>query len=128
MKQSGFWNQFIALCTPNTPEEHLLYLQQRHIDPIISGTTHVDLRYSFETLYKDYDIKRIRVDSGGTLNGILLKQGLVNEISIIISPHLIGGNPLSTICDTTSINTEQTPIQLNLIHFQQLDKSYTWLR
>jgi 2,5-diamino-6-(ribosylamino)-4(3H)-pyrimidinone 5'-phosphate reductase len=128
MKKSGLWNHFIALCTPKTPSEYLEYLHQRHIDYIISGENHVDLQHSLETIHKNYNIKRIRVDSGGTLNGILLQQHLVNEISVIISPHLVGGNPIPTLCDTKSRKKDQQSIPLNLIHCEQLDNSHIWLR
>lgn len=31
------------------------------------------------------------VDSGGTLNGVLLRTGLVDEIHLLVHPTLVGG-------------------------------------
>jgi 2,5-diamino-6-(ribosylamino)-4(3H)-pyrimidinone 5'-phosphate reductase len=33
----------------------------------------------------------VRVDSGGALTGVLLRQGLVDELSLLIHPTLAGG-------------------------------------
>lgn len=38
----------------------------------------------------------MRVDTGGTLNGILLRQGLVTEVSLFIYPSLVGGEKQSS--------------------------------
>jgi riboflavin biosynthesis pyrimidine reductase len=35
-------------------------------------------------------VTAVRVDAGGTLNGQLLAAGLVDEIDIVVAPHLAG--------------------------------------
>ena len=35
----------------------------------------------------------MRVDSGGALNGALLRAGLVDEISLLVHPVLVGDAP-----------------------------------
>ncbi len=87
----------MALCSKSTPQEYLEYLKQRHIDCIIAGEDHVDLRTALEELYSRYAVRVVRVDSGGTLNGLLLRQGLVNEVSVLIYPCLVGGETTSSI-------------------------------
>jgi 2,5-diamino-6-(ribosylamino)-4(3H)-pyrimidinone 5'-phosphate reductase len=127
LKKSGFWNHFIALCTPNTPKEYLDYLNKRHITYLISGTNHVNLREALMILYHKHKIKRIRVDSGGSLNGILLREGLVDEISILINPSLVGGSPLPTIFDGNNDKTTEV-IPLTLTHCETLKDGNIWLR
>jgi 2,5-diamino-6-(ribosylamino)-4(3H)-pyrimidinone 5'-phosphate reductase len=92
-----YWRHFVALCSKSTPGDYLEYLKQRHIDCIITGEDHVDLRTALEELYSRYAVKVVRVDSGGTLNGLLLRQGLVNEVSVLIYPSLVGGETTSSI-------------------------------
>jgi len=87
----------VALCSKSTPEDYLEYLKQRHIDCIITGEDHVDLRTALEELYSRYAVRVLRVDSGGTLNGLLLRQGLVSEVSVLIYPSLLGGETTSSI-------------------------------
>jgi 2,5-diamino-6-(ribosylamino)-4(3H)-pyrimidinone 5'-phosphate reductase len=42
-------------------------------------------------------VKIVRTDSGGTLNGVLLRAGLVDEVCIYIEPCLVGGMSPRTI-------------------------------
>jgi 2,5-diamino-6-(ribosylamino)-4(3H)-pyrimidinone 5'-phosphate reductase len=95
LRSLPYWRGFVALCSRSTPQEYLHYLKERHIDIIIAGEDHVDLRAALLELYSRYGVKVVRVDAGGTLNGLLLSQGLVNELSVLIYPCLAGGSPAS---------------------------------
>lgn len=37
-------------------------------------------------------MRRIRIDSGGRLNGALLREGLVDEVHLLVCPWLSGGS------------------------------------
>lgn len=52
------------------------------------GERHVALRSALEELGGV-----IRVDSGGALNGALLRAGLVDELSLLVHPVLVGEAP-----------------------------------
>ena len=80
LRSLPYWRHFVALCSKSTPQDYLQYLKDRHIDCIITGEDHVDLKMALGELYSRYAVKVVRVDSGGTLNGLLLRQGLVNEV------------------------------------------------
>jgi 2,5-diamino-6-(ribosylamino)-4(3H)-pyrimidinone 5'-phosphate reductase len=92
LRSLPYWRGFVALCSKSTPQEYLRYLKERHIDIIIAGEDHVDLRAALLELYGRYGVKVVRVDAGGTLNGLLLSQGLVNELSLLVYPCLAGAN------------------------------------
>jgi 2,5-diamino-6-(ribosylamino)-4(3H)-pyrimidinone 5'-phosphate reductase len=47
--------------------------------------------------------KSVRTDSDGTLNGILLREGLVDEVSVLISPKMAGGKNSSTVFDAPDL-------------------------
>jgi len=86
-----YWSRFVALCSRSTPEEYLQYLEKRHIDCIVAGEDHVDLAAALLELNRRYGVKVVRVDAGGTLNRELLIRGLIDEISILVCPYLVGG-------------------------------------
>lgn len=92
LRSLPYWRGFLALCSRSTPEEHLSYLKERHIDIIIAGEDHVNLRAALLELYSRYGIKVVRVDAGGTLNGLLLSQVLVSELSVLVYPCLAGAS------------------------------------
>jgi 2,5-diamino-6-(ribosylamino)-4(3H)-pyrimidinone 5'-phosphate reductase len=63
-RDCGLWKDVVALCTSATPREYLDYLEQRHIDIIVTGDDHVDLRAALEELNGRFGVQVVRVDSG----------------------------------------------------------------
>jgi riboflavin biosynthesis pyrimidine reductase len=37
-------------------------------------------------------VRAVRLEGGGTLNGAMLRAGLIDEIHLIVQPMLIGGH------------------------------------
>jgi 2,5-diamino-6-(ribosylamino)-4(3H)-pyrimidinone 5'-phosphate reductase len=139
LRSLPYWRSHVALCTKSTPQEYLHYLQKRRIDCIIAGEDHVDLKMALEELYSRYDVRVLRVDAGGTLNGLLLRQGLVSEVSILIYPSLVGGETPSSIfraldlpdvsdADLASGLGAEGTISLKLMHAEKLKGDVMWLR
>lgn len=82
----------------------------------------------FERLSCDFGIERITLQSGGTLNAEFVRQGLVDEINIVVAPCLIGGKDTSTLMDGENINDLQKIKALELIECKTLENSYIQLR
>jgi len=89
-RRSGYCKDVIILVSETTPKSYLAYLKKMHYDYVTSGEDHVDYCRAFETLNERYNTKTILVDSGGTLSSILLENDLIDEVSIILSPVLVG--------------------------------------
>ena len=128
LRQTPFWKDMIALCSQSTPDEYFQYLNERHIDYVTTGDDHVDIKAALEKLYTFFNIKVIRVDSGGTLNGILLRQGLVNEISVLIEPYLVGGDAAKSIFHEEDLKTPGGVINLKLTHHEKIEDHIIWLK
>ncbi|HJX61267.1 MAG TPA: dihydrofolate reductase family protein, partial [Dehalococcoidia bacterium] len=101
---------------------------QRNIDCILTGDDHVDLRAALEELNARYGVKVVRVDSGGTLNGALLRAGLVDEVSLLIHPSLVGGTTPRSIFLAPDLASANGVAQLRLAHVEQLEGDLVWLR
>ncbi|MFN8508152.1 MAG: RibD family protein [Dehalococcoidia bacterium] len=86
-----------VLCTQETPREYIDYLTSESITAIITGSGHVDLRDALEQLRAHMRIETVRVDSGGTLNAALLRAGVVDEVSLMVHPVLVGNAPARTV-------------------------------
>jgi 2,5-diamino-6-(ribosylamino)-4(3H)-pyrimidinone 5'-phosphate reductase len=128
LRKSGYWREALALCSSTTPHEYLEYLKARHIETIIGGTDHVDLRSALEMLYASYGVKRVYVDSGGTLNGVLLREGLVGEVALLIHPALVGGTSPRSMYRAPDLTTSEPAIGLQLMHWERLEGDILWLR
>ncbi len=56
-------------------------------------------------LKKEYGCERLTVQSGGTVNGLLLREKLLDYVDIVVAPVLIGGKETSTLIDGQSIKS-----------------------
>jgi 2,5-diamino-6-(ribosylamino)-4(3H)-pyrimidinone 5'-phosphate reductase len=128
LKKQPYWRDVIVLGSSLTPRSYLEYLYENQIEYIISGDDHVDFYSAFEILNSQYKVNVIRVDSGGILNGVLLRAGLVDEVSILISPSLVGGFSPNSFYRAPDLKSSEGVISLNLIHFERLREDIIWLR
>jgi 2,5-diamino-6-(ribosylamino)-4(3H)-pyrimidinone 5'-phosphate reductase len=127
MKTAGYWKNFVALCSERTPKDYFTYLSERHIEWIMTGTEKVDLPKALEKIYLTYGVRRIRVDSGGILNGVLLRHHLVDEISILIHPQVVGGDtPKSLFVDSNPWSEKDTS-EMILKNVERFDNNILWL-
>jgi 2,5-diamino-6-(ribosylamino)-4(3H)-pyrimidinone 5'-phosphate reductase len=90
-QEAPYWRGSVAFLTEQVPESHRAYLASRNVDAIVLGTDRVDLSRAVSRLRDDYGVNRIRVDSGGRLNGGLLRAGLIDEVHLLVHPRLSGG-------------------------------------
>ncbi len=128
IKRQPFWRGFVALCSKATPESHLEYLRAEGIETIAAGTGRVDLRQALEELNERCGVKVVRVDSGGILNGALLRAGLVSEVSVVVYPCMVGGNTPRTMFAADDLTSQEGVIRVELAHVEAIDGKYVWLR
>lgn len=123
-----YMRDVLALCSSRTPQEYLRYLAGRHIDTIVAGDDHIDMRAALETLHARYSIKVLRVDSGGTLNSVLLHAGLVDEISVLIHPFIAGGKADPTLSDPQKAGIPKLQVPLLLQSTEVVGNGVIWAR
>lgn len=123
-----YLRDIIVLCSNSTPKEYLDFLDERKMDYLITGKENVDLNAALMELNSKYGIKSLRVDSGGILNGILLREGLADEIHLLIHPELVGGMEHNSIFNAQDITSLEDVIKVKLIHINKLKDNIIWLR
>lgn len=82
-------------------------------------------------LKSEYACQRLTIQSGGTLNGLFLRENLLDYVDIVIAPILIGGKDTSTLIDGRSLLSESELSQLGVLKLQEctvLEDSYLRLR
>jgi 2,5-diamino-6-(ribosylamino)-4(3H)-pyrimidinone 5'-phosphate reductase len=128
LKKQPYWRDVIALCSSSTPVEYLHHLEARAVDYMVVGEEFVDLRRALDELNERFDVESVRVDSGGTLNGILLRAGLVDEISLLVQPSLVGGTTPRSVFVAPDLTSPDNVIDLRLTHLEELSAAVVWLR
>jgi 2,5-diamino-6-(ribosylamino)-4(3H)-pyrimidinone 5'-phosphate reductase len=89
----------ILLISEKTPVEYIEHLKERNYSFIVAGKEKVDLIKAFDPLMEDFGISRIMTDTGRILGNILLNLGVVNELSLLIHPLVIGEKYYSMFSD-----------------------------
>jgi len=123
------WTKKLYLVTSNKshPVFNMAELKNLEIIYYPKKIKFKDLFSQFKTKYK---IKRITIQSGGTLNAELVRQGLVDNLSVVVDPCLIGGKNTPTLVDGKSLreSRELKKIKsLKLIKSKVLKDSYLHL-
>ena len=78
-----------------------------------------------------YGCERLTIQSGGTLNGLFLREKLFDYVDIVVAPVLIGGKETSSLIDGASILSEDELSKLGvlkLVECSVLKDSYIRLR
>ena len=128
MQQSEWWGEVTALVSEATPKSYVNELAALGVDVIAAGDEHVDLRAALEELSARYGTKVVRVDSGGRLIGALLRAGLVDELSVILSPTLVGGMSGRSFYVAPDLPSADGATSLRLTAVEAVDTNFVWLR
>ena len=127
LREAGYWRDVMALVSQSTPAEYIEHLEKIHVPYILAGSDHVDFPEALDKMSRR-GIKRVRTDSGGTINGLLLRQGLVDEVSVLVHPALAGGTTPSSIYRAPDLVPGENPISLQIISSRRLRNGVVWLR
>ncbi len=92
---------------------------------------HPSLGNALERLKNECGCDRLTVQSGGTVNGLFLREKLFDFVDVVVAPVLIGGKDTPTLIDGRSLETNAELSELgvlNLIECSRLQDSYIRLR
>ena len=129
IKQQIFWRDVAVLVSHATPKSYLEELEGKGVPYIVTGEEKVDLAAALEELNARFGVRTVRVDSGGVLNGVLLRYGLVDEVSVLIYPTLVGGTSPKTFYVAPDVSGPGQVLRLKLIHHEQVrDDGVLWLK
>ena len=90
-----------------------------------------DLRLALIRLKEDFGCERLTVQSGGTVNGLFLREKLFDFVDLVIAPVLVGGKDTSTLIDGPSLTSRQELSGLGVLKLEDcsvLKDSYIRLR
>lgn len=110
------WSKTFVLITQN-PDHPAFSVEEDNLHIILQDS--LNLVDALQILERDYSCKRLTIQSGGTLNGLFLRNKLIDYVDIVIAPILVGGKETSTLIDGASITTID---DLNLLGVLQLEE------
>jgi 2,5-diamino-6-(ribosylamino)-4(3H)-pyrimidinone 5'-phosphate reductase len=127
LRDQPYWRDVIALCAERTPPAHLDLLRAAGVSAIVTGDERVDLRRALAVLADEHAVRTVRVDAGGSLVGALLRAGLVDEVSVVVEPRLVGGESHRWLVRAPDAGPEDI-VALELRAVERFDDGALWLR
>jgi len=103
----------IIAVSKSAQKKNLQRLEKFPVQVIICGKYTVNVKKLLGILKKK-GIKNILVEGGGTTNWAFVKENLVDEAVITITPYLVGGMRATTLVDGDGFSTITKSIKLKL--------------
>jgi len=95
------------------PAEKVARLRESGVDVVVVGEGQVDLPGLMRILKADYNVSRMMIEGGPTLNWSMLNHRLVDEIRLIHLPFIVGGADTPSLVGGMHIETENDMIRLS---------------
>jgi riboflavin biosynthesis pyrimidine reductase len=106
-------------------QEYLEYLRSKHISYITTGRDSIDLPQAMETLRTVFGVERLAVVGGGHINGSMLDQGLIDEVSMMYGYGIDGRGGMAAAFDGRPMDSK--PVRLTFKSVEELD-GIVWMR
>ena len=103
----------IIAVSKKAQKKNLQRLEKFPVQVIVCGNYMVNIKKLLDILRKK-GIKNILVEGGGTTNWAFVKENLVDEAIITITPYLVGGMTATTLVDGDGFSTIAKSIRLKL--------------
>lgn len=119
---------FIVTDNPNHPAFELRNVRQ-NIEAIYYENE-IDFTDLLVRLRREHGIEKITIESGGSLNALFFRNGVVDHLKIVVAPLIVGGKDTPSMVDGFSL-TDQSQLHmlkaLKLKKCTELENSYLLL-
>lgn len=95
---------------------------------ILNYKEHINFESLLRHLYTIYSCKAITIQTGSTLNSLMLRQGVIDFVNIVIAPLLVGGTEVPSLIGGDSISELTQLGTLQLLETRIYNNSYVNLR
>lgn len=90
-------SHIIEILTEKTPSTYRAYLRKQGVSYILAGVDTLDCKAAAQKLKSLFGIGKMLICGGGTVNWSFLSQGVVDELSLLLSPVADGDPNTPTI-------------------------------
>lgn len=123
-------NQFdglplLVIVSEDCSKEYLDTLTTQHISWIATGKNGIDLARAMEILHTEFEVERLSITGGGNINAAFLKEGLLDEVSMMWCSGIDGRKGMTAAFD--GLPNDYPPTKLQLVSVEKLGESI-WAR
>lgn len=103
----------IIAVSKKASRKNLARLGKFPLDVIIAGKTKVELKRLLKFLYQK-NIRTILLEGGGTTNWDFVRQGIIDEVIVTVTPYLVGGKDAKTLVEGDGFGQISKSLRLKL--------------
>ena len=116
----------VAILSERVSDDYLAFLRKRGVSYLLTGAREVDLKVALEKIAARFGVETLMLEGGGKINGSMLRDGLVDEVSVLVAPVVDGriGTPALFDVDEDHV----TPQRVELDSVEKRADGVLWLR
>jgi 5-amino-6-(5-phosphoribosylamino)uracil reductase len=120
----------VAVLGEGVTDAYLAELREDGVSYLFAGPDGRDLAGAMDTLGEAFGLRTLLLEGGGAINGAFLKAGLIDEISLLVSPAIDGLAGVPGIFDYRGGPDEKPAAgrALRHLHTETLEGGTVWLR
>ena len=116
----------VAVLSERVSDDYLAFLRERGVSYILAGAPEVDLTAAVEKIGQRFGVKTLMLEGGGRINAAMLREGLIDEVSLLIVPVADGRIGTAALFDAD--NEDGAPGRLTLDSVERRADDVVWLR
>lgn len=104
----------IEILTEAAPLSYRAYLRKRGISYILAGEKELNCEMAMKKLHRLFHIKKLLLCGGGVVNWTFLKAGMVDELSMVLSPVTDGSIGTASVFSQIPTHGAGEPVEFEL--------------
>jgi riboflavin biosynthesis pyrimidine reductase len=116
----------VAILAERVSDEYLAFLRERGVSYLLAGASDVDLSSALEKIGERFGVRTLMLEGGGTINGAMLRAGLIDEVSLLVAPVADGRTGTAALFDV--VDAGFAPRRLVLEGVERRPDDELWLR
>jgi 2,5-diamino-6-(ribosylamino)-4(3H)-pyrimidinone 5'-phosphate reductase len=106
------------------------FLREKGISYLFAGKKAVDLdlTLALEKLREKFGVKRLMLEGGGETNGSFLREGLVDEVSLLLTPVADGRLGETALFDVEGEQPKKAVAKLRLKWVKKTAADMLWIK
>jgi len=120
----------IEILTEDVPDGYLTFLRERGISYLFAGkrANAVDLPLALEKLRTKFGVRKLMLEGGGETNGAFLRDGLVDELSLLLTPIADGRLGEPALFDVEGVRPRKAVAKLRLKSVRRAAADMLWIK
>ncbi len=120
-------DHIVEILTETVSDAYVNYLIDKNISFIFAGNGKINFKSAFEQLAERFSIRTIMLEGGGHINGSVLNDGLVDEISLLVIPVVDGTPKAPTTFEISEYLQRKSATALRLKQVKKLKNGVLWV-